>query len=225
MKTDIISLSGLIATIFIDRVPDKCPICHNFILPLQKIGYEIDENKYQIIFMCPKLNCHNLFIGYYGNELDSDLDKSIYLMHVAPKKHVDHEFSECIIELSPDFVYIFNQAEEANSIGLDQVYGMGLRKSLEFLIKDYLIKLNPDSEECIKNKPLSKCINENIDDNKIKKCAERAVWLGNDETHYKRLWDDKDIKDLYALIKITLNWIENNLLFEKYMTEMPERKK
>ncbi|NTW33590.1 MAG: DUF4145 domain-containing protein [Bacteroidetes bacterium] len=224
MKTDIISLSGLIATIFIDKEPDKCPICHNFILPLQKTGYEIDKNKYQLIFMCPNLNCHNLFIGYYGNELFLVSDRNAYLMHVAPKKHVDHEFSECIIELSPDFVYIFNQAEAANSINLDQVYGIGLRKSLEFLIKDYLIKLNPELKDHISKMNLSKCIKEHIDDVRIKQCAERAVWLGNDETHYMRLWDNKNIKDLYALIKITLNWIENNLLFKKYMDEMPKGK-
>jgi hypothetical protein len=50
--------------------------------------------------------------------------------------------------------------------------------------------------------------------------AERATWLGNDETHYVRKWEDKDINDLKILIKVTLHWIEMELLTEQYKTEM-----
>ena len=53
----------------------------------------------------------------------------------------------------------------------------------------------------------------------------RAVWLGNDETHYVRKWEDKDISDLKRLIKLTVNWIENNLLTQDYMSTMEEKRR
>ena len=66
-----------------------------------------------------------------------------------------------------------------------QICGTGYRKSLEFLIKDYLISTLPeDQHEAIKNKFLNNCIRDNISNINIKTVASRAVWLGNDETHY-----------------------------------------
>jgi len=53
-----------------------------------------------------------------------------------------------------------------------------------------------------------------------KSVAERATWLGNDETHYYRKWENKDISDLKALLRLTINAIENQLLAESYENEM-----
>jgi hypothetical protein len=50
--------------------------------------------------------------------------------------------------------------------------------------------------------------------------AKRAAWLGNDEIHYVRKWEDRDINDLKILIELTCGWVRNNLLTEKYMAEM-----
>ena len=103
---------------------------------------------------------------------------------------------------------------------LDQVAGMGYRKSLEFLVKDFLITQRPTDEENIKKTMLGACINNYVDDPRIKSVASRATWLGNDETHYVRKWIDKDIEDLKILIKLSVNWIENVLLTEKYTKDM-----
>ncbi|MGF6947536.1 hypothetical protein QF028_000029 [Neobacillus sp. B4I6] len=50
--------------------------------------------------------------------------------------------------------------------------------------------------------------------------AERAVWLGNDETHYVRKWDDKDLKDLKNLIDLTVYFISMTIKANKYKAEM-----
>lgn len=55
---------------------------------------------------------------------------------------------------------------------------------------------------------------------KVKSCATKAVWLGNDETHYERKWEDRDINDLKILIQLTLHHIESELLTEKFEMEM-----
>jgi hypothetical protein len=55
--------------------------------------------------------------------------------------------------------------------------------------------------------------------------AKRAVWLGNDETHYERLWEGKTIEDLKRLIDLTVHWIAMEIDTEDALKEMPEGKK
>jgi hypothetical protein len=69
---------------------------------------------------------------------------------------------------------------------------------------------------------LGRCISEIIDEDRIKQCAKRAAWLGNDETHYTRVWQAKDIRDLKALIQMTVNWIDLIVQSDAYLQEMPE---
>jgi len=104
---------------------------------------------------------------------------------------------------------------------LDQLVGMGLRKALEFLVKDFVKSQNAEDEQVIESKPLAACIRDHIDDQKVKNLAERAVWLGNDETHYRRQWKDKDIHDLKLLVDMTVHALANVLLYTKYGEEMP----
>lgn len=59
-----------------------------------------------------------------------------------------------------------------------------------------------------------------IDNPKIKEIAKRATWLGNDETHYFRKWEDKDLNDLKKLIEIVVYFISMELGVNKYTVEM-----
>ena len=116
---------------------------------------------------------------------------------------------------------IYGQAAAAEEHQLSQITGVGYRKALEFLVKDYCIAKQPDKAEEIKRTPQATCIKTYVDDANTKRCAERAAWLGNDETHYVRRWEDKDINDLKTLIKLTMAWLQNSLLTEKYLSDMP----
>ena len=95
-----------------------------------------------------------------------------------------------------------------------------MRKALEFLVKDFAKSQMPTEKDAIENTQPLQCINNYLDDQRIRQSATLATWLGNDETHYIRKWQDKDIKDLKVLIKLTVNWIENVLLSEKYVMNM-----
>lgn len=118
---------------------------------------------------------------------------------------------QMIKKISPKFDLIFNQAFEAEKLGLDLICGLGYRKSYEFLIKDYLLKKNPKSEHSkIKEKQIMPCINEYINDVSIKILAHRVLWLGNDHAHYLKLHKNKGIDDLKRLIYQTINWIDKN---------------
>ncbi|ANB85681.1 hypothetical protein A6R78_17425 [Bacillus velezensis] len=68
--------------------------------------------------------------------------------------------------------------------------------------------------------PLQQCLKKFITDPKIKAMAERAIWLGNDETHYVRKWKSKDLKDLKNLIELTVYFISITFKVSKYSEEM-----
>lgn len=98
---------------------------------------------------------------------------------------------------------------------------MGYRKSLEFLIKDFLIYKNPeDKEKIVSDHKFANVIKTYVEDKKIKDMASRASWLGNDHSHYFKKWTDKDVQDLKVLIKTTLFWVQAELEYEHYMKEM-----
>lgn len=143
------------------------------------------------------------------------------LDELYPRTPQKSTFSEEIKSVSPAFIEIFDQALAAEAANLDQIAGIGFRKALEFLIKDFVIHRNGGEAESVKSKLLGKVIKDYIEDPQLKTTAQRATWLGNDETHYVRKWEDRDIDDLKLLIRLSVNWIENILLTERYMKEMP----
>lgn len=139
---------------------------------------------------------------------------------VYPSPPLCEPFEESIQEVSPAFVKIYGQAVAAEYLQFDKLNGMGYRKALEFLVKDYLCSKYPDKQDEIKTRFLGQCIRDYVDDPRIRDCAEMATWLGNDETHYQRRWVDKDIDDLKMLIQLTLHWISSALLTEQYKSSM-----
>ncbi|RKS42508.1 uncharacterized protein DUF4145 [Gillisia mitskevichiae] len=199
-----------------DRNPDKCPFCHKTITPRIYQGF-YKGNNLEIVNRCPDSNCGRIFTSLYKKEVAGS---SYNYDSSTVGNFVGTEFSDNISVLSENFVEIYNQASKAESINLNHVSGIGYRKALEFLIKDYLIHKDPENEEKIKKKFLGKCINDDIENPNVKEMAKRATWLGNDETHYVRKWEMKDVKDLKTLITVTLHWIEMELLTEKFKEEM-----
>jgi len=53
--------------------------------------------------------------------------------------------------------------------------------------------------------------------------AERAVWLGNDEAHYIRKWEDKDLADLKKLMEIVIHFIDMEILLVSYLKDMGKK--
>lgn len=209
----------------IDRHPDTCPICLHAIVP-SKIHAFVDIDKggqsncMQVVFHCPRAKCQQYFIANYGNR--SGDWANFTLRDLQPHSRKKRDFSKTIQDISASFCDIYNQAYAAEQDGLLEVCGVGYRKALEFLIKDYLIREKPEDAEKVKKKYLGDCIEKHIQSPQIKNVAKRAVWLGNDETHYTRKWEGKDLNDLKALIDLTLHWFEMEHLTEQITQEMPE---
>lgn len=193
-----------------------CPICDNGIY-IDKIGECLTRKDKRLIinFECPI--CAGIIYQEW-NEINSE---GYYLKNMYPHRNTTSKFSEDILNVSEKFVTIYNESEIAENNDLLEVCGPGYRKSLEFLIKDYIIQRYPSKKDEIEKKFLGKCINENIENEKVKETAKRATWLGNDETHYIRKWESKDLKDMKGFIKQIIFWIESELLYEKMKQEMP----
>ena len=195
---------------------NKCPICNSSIAPVEKSKFfNSDSKMYFFMFECPA--CNKGFITHYNytNErtIKNDIGYNMLkLENSYPKVPELHQFDENIKELSSNFCEIFNQAYVAEQMNLNEIAGIGYRKALEFLIKDYCIDKNKEEEEKIKKEPLSQVITNYILSDKIKNLAKASIWIGNDETHYVRKYEDKDIKDLKRFISATVAYITYELI-------------
>ncbi len=182
--------------------PLECPLCHSKqTSKLLSAYYKLfDKDKSYIYALAYCGECQNAYISVYNGKNGS-------LITSEPKKFEGKKFEEYITKLSPNFVRIFNQAFEAEFRHLNDIAGMGYRKSIEFLIKDYAISNNPSEEAIISKMTLSQCINNYIYDPIVKNLALKSTWIGNDETHYLRKHNDKDINDLKRFIEATVYFL------------------
>jgi hypothetical protein len=207
----------------VDRHPDQCPLCHNKIIPTPRYGHlsgSTTERRLEIAYTCPSAKCEGLFIAYF-TEPDARLAHDAFdLRSTAPWRRASREFPDSIRSMSPDFCEIYNEALAAEHYRLIQICGVGYRKSLEFLIKDYVIAKHPNDADRIKNALLGACIETYVTDRNIKEVTKRATWLGNDEAHYERRWLDKDLSDLKRLIDLVLYWIQAEQLTAEAIRSM-----
>ena len=194
--------------------PHICPLCATAVdSPVLSSTYVKDSitgnpNLFSTFF-CNK--CEQCFLGYYKHKNDK-YSKQTYLVGFFPQDHFEEkEFSKILHDLSPNFCRIYNQAYQAEQSDLDELSGIGYRKSLEFLIKDYAISLNENDNEKISKMPLSNCINEYVDNKRIRKLALASAWIGNDETHYTRKHQDYNVDDLKLFINAAASFIESDI--------------
>ena len=197
------------------QYPKLCPRCHVAIKPEQLFAMSYGDEKRgrraAILYKCT--NCGEPFIVIYDT---NQFLVPINELEVAPRCAVIRSFSKIINDLSPKFCEIYRQASVAEREGLNEVSGIGYRKSLEFLIKDYSIKRKTDDAERIKKLSLSQCIDKYIDDNDINTLAKRAVWMGNDETHFLKLYGDYNTQEkIKKFIDAIVYFIEKKVVVEE----------
>lgn len=225
IETKILNLLDQVEEVRLPEVPNECPNCFNKITPIIRYGYLSDDGhpiyyNLCIAMQCPAAKCKTIFLASYSAYYDNHNELDISYVGTNGLKPKNKDFAACIQEISPSFCSIYNQALAAELYGLTQICGAGYRKSLEFLIKDYLIAKRPDVASEVRSKALGSVINEYISSDNIKTVARCAAYLGNDETHYQRTWKDEDLTGLKKLIDVTLHWIEAEEITLHYATKM-----
>ena len=193
------------------QYPSLCPMCNRAGDPTCIGGHYIKDSSMVpnmfLVFFCH--SCERVFIGNYAGGNGYGIAS---LCSLEPQNNIKEKiFSDNIKEMSPSFCQIYNQAYASQQHGLNDICGIGYRKSLEFLVKDYAIYLNPDNAEEIKKELLSKCINDYIDSKRIKQLALASAWLGNDETHYNKKHQEYDVDDLIVFIDAMVSFIDSDL--------------
>lgn len=153
-------------------------------------------------------NCDNVWADTYwdytGRENFELQNKQLYKPTVS-------RISDSIQKLSPQGSRIYEQSLQAEVDGYDTLVGMGLRKALEFFLKDFLILTNPEEEDTIKSKLLGQVISDYIQEPTLLSLAKATSWLGNDETHYVRRHTDQDLQDLKKFLNATIHYLEYQL--------------
>lgn len=203
---------------------DMCPICKSKIAPVHLAASLNTENTASVFSYCQ--SCHQTFVTQYQICLEkegSSLFNAQSVIYSEPNRFSKHIFDDRITTLSPQFDKIYNQALAAETYNLDEIAGLGYRKSLEFLIKDFAIHEHPEEEEAIKNKPLAQCIKSYISDERITTLAERSAWIGNDEAHYIRKQEDRDVSDMKTFIQAIVYFIGMILITEDASSMTPKK--
>ena len=206
-----------------DRVPfelvydDICPIC-GFGIDMGKeythkfhditSDYQ-EECKVACVHLCG--HCHKLFITEHamirGRESYIETGHTVYPIVIQHK-----EIPEEIKKVSSNFESLFIQACSAKAYGLNDIYGMALRKAFECLVKDYAFSLNPEKEEEIAKKSLANCIRDYIDNRKIVELCTSCRIIGNNETHWKNNNTAEDIIFMEKVLGAVLHFIEQEMI-------------
>lgn len=206
-------------------------------------------DRVELAAQCQRWECRAYFVAYYSSPTKTEQETAtgetkLYLrlrrcLPLTPSSPTVHELVKAV---SPTFVEVYEQALASEAHNLGQLTGIGLRKALEFLVKDFakdqaekkvkrdnptvtdagdLAKLVAPEHEKIEKKRLGECIRDHIDDERTKEVARRAAYIGNDETHYIRKFTALDIRDLKNLMTLTINAVTNVLLTEQMMAAIP----
>ncbi len=207
------------------EVPEQCPHCNAYMDVRHIKSIFIEHEKFYMaccFFVCPK--CERGFMNIYSICTDYQKDYSeLTLIKTFPQIKAETIFEDSIKELSSDFVCIYNEAKSAEENDLFLICGLGYRKSIEFLVKDFSIKNNPDDKDSIRAMPLAQCIKKYIKEDSIRTLAERSAWIGNDEAHYVRKHEDRDISDMKNFIHALVYFISMTLVVEDAASMNPKK--
>lgn len=204
------------------ELPEVCPFCQVRISPtiiygttdkpdhsLQDTGYT-----YVLLFKCTNSDCNAFFMQEY-NDIEFYDPTPVSRVERFP---LDFIIPDEIKNISPQFVDILQQTNVSEKKGLYYLTGMGYRKSLEFLIKDFCIHKHSCDAEKIKKMKLSQCITQYIDNAQVQMLATKTAWLGNDETHYTKKHNDRDLNDLKKFLSACMYYMSMSLIAEDAAT-------
>ena len=203
---------------------DVCPLCNYGVDMSYSNRHFHDrniENPYQFkvisIHNCP--HCHQAFVtehkmvdsgmlsGYY------DFEQKVYPFFINSAY-----ISDDIKNLSSRFVDVYQQTLVAKANNLLELYGMGLRKAFECLIKDYAFYKHPEQEVEIEQKKLAACVDTFVDNEKIKTLAKTCRLIGNNETHWRNKNEPGDIEMMERMLINLMKYIEMELAVDAAAT-------
>ncbi len=217
--------------------PNICPHCHSAITPKLKGNFyychpnaERPERLYTI-WECPNTKCERPIFVEHENRSTSYWRLDAFLNGLPkgpdwPKPIAELKHGVAIDGEEPQqskFIKTYLQSLEAESKGLDELAGMGYRKAIEYLVKDWAIQGTPDDFDKIQKMALAQVI-KNYYEGDLQGILSRATWLGNDQTHYTKLFEEYNLEHLKELIALIMVELDRQFKMKHYLETIEPRK-
>lgn len=214
--------------------PNICPHCHVTNNPSHKFQSPTQDTdgsdcNFQV-WQCANHECRKLF-GVLYKVVDSRVRITSVLSGLPkgpdwPKPIIELKNGNTVGTENPTqskFIKTYLQSLEAESYGLDEIAGMGYRKAIEYLVKDWAIQNNSGEKEKILGKWLGSTISDYYQGD-LKEILERATWLGNDQAHYNKLFEEYDIDILKELNDLIMVELDREYKKKHYIETIQKRK-
>jgi hypothetical protein len=213
--------------------PNVCPHCHVVNTPhnLWYVFSNDSDNKLAFIssWNCANSDCAKVFVTLHKLNGNQFIFKR-FLNGLPkgpdwPKPILNLRNGNTINSGQPEsskFIKTYLQSLVAENDGLDELAGMGYRKAIEYLVKDWAIQNDPNDIEIINSSWLGSIITRYYVGD-IKEILERATWLGNDQAHYKRIFEDFDINDLKELIDLIMVELDRQFKKKHYIDNIQKK--
>lgn len=204
-----IKINGIDKIYSIPKI-NKCPFCEEEIAPyvLSKTDTDMSTRTFAIIAQCPC--CNKYFTMAYNLPFGTKIPE---LIEYKYNRKLDLKLSTELEKISKEFIKIYKEALTAELYKLDTIAGLGLKKAIEFLIRDYLINIKKLNKKNMLELPLIKII-KNIGDEKIVKLASSYSWI-NYNDFYNSSFEKKDIEEMKKLIDILSKYFIYNMLIDE----------
>lgn len=215
--------------------PNICPLCGQIMTPKYLEGNiygtksdgfasQIGGTDYIAVlnFKCTDSSCKRYYsLNAKFNLWGADFS-FVDFMTNHYQSPVNISISKEIQDISPDFARIYIQAYKAETWGLNDLTGMGYRRSLEFLVKDYLYEVekvqkkdgSPYTKKEIYHENFAAAINM-IPEETIRKTAKAAAWIANDYTHTEVKWTEESVDSVKEFISAITAYIQYKLSIGK----------
>lgn len=215
--------------------PNICPHCHVVNEPEfrhMEYTHSLDDNKQIItLWRCTHSKCNRIFPILYEHIGGSEYEFVRFLDGLPkgpnwpePILNLKSENNEDLEkDIQSRFIETYLQSLTAENEGLDEIAGMGFRKAVEYLVKDWAIQSNPEDAEKINGLWLGAVIEEYYEGD-LKGILERATWLGNDQSHYNKLFEEYDIDVLKELINLIMVELDRQFKLKHYNDTIQKRK-
>lgn len=189
-----------------------CPYCNKAIFPeIKVLNFSNNYNHVSCIVSCPA--CSNEFLIKFKRDA-ANANYVYYYYEALPFPEPQINLPADFQELFPEFYKIYTEAAQAESYNLLEICGMGYRKALEALVKQYAIELFPDEAQTIQKEMLMPTI-QRFASPKIVTLATAATWLGNDHAHLVTKHPDYDLNALKSFINVLCQYIQSEKEIEK----------
>lgn len=175
-------------------IPEICPVCGRG-TALNPMFFTAGPDGVIFVFRCSHRDCQSVFAYLQENKTNGNRVISL------PANNKFEGIPTEALSVSDKFTEIYFEASSVDQLNYHHLDGMGYRRALEFLVKDYLVYFGiVDNTDDAYHLSFSSAIDK-LDNDDLKHLAKASSWLGNDQTHTEIKWTDYTVEDLKSFIK------------------------